>query len=657
MHKGLRVVWILACMWIMGGAQAQNTPSLPHPAVRDGLLTIAWMPKSLDNPIYELGYQGCLQAAEELSTRNLRVECVYAGSNRADAPAQQLAIADMVTRKIDSIAVSCVESVACVGPINAAMSAGIPVLTWESDSPQSTRVTHLGIDDYEAGRVAAELLIRAMGTEGDIAILGGNQNSANMEARVRGFSEAIALYPDIEIVENISSEESIARAIINVEDVMADNPRLDGWFFAGMWPFFGGIDGIPQFEAGVRHSNMRAVTFDALPATLQAMQEGYLHGIIGQNYWDWGYRSVYMMYDYIMKEETYSRFTRMPLQVVTRSNVDSLMAAWETYDFSDPLPPAFPPEDGVFTMAWIPKQLNNPVFELGRDSCAQAARELTSRYAPIQVECLYMGTGSADMAAQAQLINDMVAQGVDAIAVSCNSDVGCVEPINAAIDAGIPVMTWDSDSPGSRRFAYLGVDNYAAGRAAARQLVDLMGERGEVIVLSGAPAAANLNDRMSGFSDYMSRYPDIILLDPLYSNDDAVLAAQLLEEALAAHPNAKGVFLVGLWPLLVGREGLPLFVERAQQDAIRVVAFDTLPIELDWLQAGLLDALIGQKYWDWGYDSMKIMFDYVTNGQPYDSFIDTGFDIVNRASAAIMMDVWQRRDFGSPVQPFENMPR
>jgi ribose transport system substrate-binding protein len=58
-------------------------------------------------------------------------------------------------------------------------------------------------------------------------------------------------------------------------------------------------------------------------------------------------------------------------------------------------------EDGTFTIAWIPKSLNNPVFELGRDGCFAAAAELTAA-GPYTVECLYLGSVASDMAEQAR---------------------------------------------------------------------------------------------------------------------------------------------------------------------------------------------------------------------------------------------------------------
>jgi ribose transport system substrate-binding protein len=112
-------------------------------------------------------------------------------------------------------------------------------------------------------------------------------------------------------------------------------------------------------------------------------------------------------------------------------------------------------QDETFTLAWIPKALNNPVFELGRDGCMKAAEELSASTGR-KVECLYMGSVASDMAEQARVIEDAIAQGVDAIAVSCNDPDGCIDPIQSAIEAGIPVMTWDSDSPDSGRFTIWG---------------------------------------------------------------------------------------------------------------------------------------------------------------------------------------------------------
>lgn len=303
-------------------------------------------------------------------------------------------------------------------------------------------------------------------------------------------------------------------------------------------------------------------------------------------------------------------------------------------------------KDRRLTIGWIPKALDNPVFELGRDACFQAADELTAR-GDVRVECIYSGPVTADPVDQALVIADLVAQGVDALAVSCVDAAECAKAIDAAIAAGVPVMTWDSDAPDSQRLTYLGVDNYAAGTAAGELLVQSMGESGRVIVLSGVEDAPNLQARVNGFADYVAQFPQIEIVEVLYCNDDPVLGAQLLEEAISTDGDLDGIFMAGIWPLLAGREALPQFVESAAD--MHVIGFDTLPVQLEWMQDGLIDALVGQKYWGWGYDAMYIMFDHVVNGQPYPFIMDSGFDIVTPENLDVMIGAWNSRDFSQPI--------
>ena len=96
------------------------------------------------------------------------------------------------------------------------------------------------------------------------------------------------------------------------------------------------------------------------------------------------------------------------------------------------------------TIAWIPKGLNNPVFEVGRAGAIAKAAELTAA-GPVDVEVLYAGSVDSDGSEQVRVIDDAVARGVNAIAISCDDPTACIDPINRAVNAGIPVMTWDAD--------------------------------------------------------------------------------------------------------------------------------------------------------------------------------------------------------------------
>ncbi|MBI5958250.1 MAG: sugar-binding protein [Chloroflexi bacterium] len=306
-------------------------------------------------------------------------------------------------------------------------------------------------------------------------------------------------------------------------------------------------------------------------------------------------------------------------------------------------------QDDTFTLAWIPKALNNPVFELGRDGCMKAAEELSASTGRA-VECLYMGSVASDMAEQARVIEDAIAQGVDAIGVSCNDPDGCIDPINSAIEAGIPVMTWDSDSPDSGRFTYLGISNYDGGREAAHILIRAMGRSGKVALLTGVPGAFNLEERIRGFKDGIAD-TDIKIVKTVACNDDVNQGVQVVEETMLAYPDLNGWFFVGLWPIFAGDGAMPLFDEATTKGDLKVVAFDTLTIELEWLKSGRLDGLVGQKYWGWGYDTLYMAYDYVINGKTFPSWTDSGMDIVTIKNVDAMFEAWETSDFTQPLPP------
>src|SRR6266498_1968787 len=92
---------------------------------------------------------------------------------------------------------------------------------------------------------------------------------------------------------------------------------------------------------------------------------------------------------------------------------------------------------------------------------------------------------SPDAVEQARVLNDLIGHGVDGIAVSCDDPTACIDPINRAVAAGIPVMTWDSDSPDSKRFTFLSIDNYRGGEQAADLLARAIGAHGKVAILTG----------------------------------------------------------------------------------------------------------------------------------------------------------------------------
>ncbi len=322
----LAIVLLAAC-----GAPAE--PTRPK-------LTFAWVSKSLGNPVFDHGYNGARARAAELSASGpYEVEVIAAAPTSADAVEQTRVLDDLIARRVDGIAVSCNDPIACADPIDRAVAAGIPVMTWDSDAPASGRFTFLSIDNLAAGRKAAALLAEALGGQGKVAIITGVPGGLNLEERVAGFREVLAGYPEMAVVAEVATNEDISKGVQGVEEVMQAHPDLRGWFFAGLWPLFADRGAMPQWEAATRAGRLKTVCFDTLPFQLELVRDGYLTALIGQKYWGWGYDSVQILYDRIVGGKEYPPFIDTGMDIVTANNVDAMIKAWETNDFQTPLPP------------------------------------------------------------------------------------------------------------------------------------------------------------------------------------------------------------------------------------------------------------------------------------------------------------------------------
>ena len=303
-----------------------------------------------------------------------------------------------------------------------------------------------------------------------------------------------------------------------------------------------------------------------------------------------------------------------------------------------------------YVFAWIPKALNNPVFALGRDGAFKKASEITDR-GPDSVDVIYTGSVASDAAEQVRVMEDIIAKGVDGIGISVNDPTALEDVINKAMDAGIPVMCWDSDSPKSKRFTYLGVNNFDGGKAAADLLVKAMGTKGKVALLTGVPGALNLEERIRGFKEGIKPYPDIEIVATVACYDDINKGVEVVEETMLANPDLNGWFLVGLWPLFAEKGSMPLWEKAAKSGKVMTVAFDTLPVELEYMKEGYLQGLVGQKYWGWGYDTIQMLYDHVAKGKKFPDWVDSGMDIVTTHNVDAMATAWKTHDFTKPLPP------
>lgn len=289
-------------------------------------------------------------------------------------------------------------------------------------------------------------------------------------------------------------------------------------------------------------------------------------------------------------------------------------------------------------IAVIGKSSNNPVFLAARTGAEKAAADITAR-GDAQVEVEWMTPPQEDGQVQAQRIQQAVNDGFDAILISV-SDAGKVTgAINDAVDRGVEVMTFDSDAPDSRRFAYYGVDDIATGEAVMRELATQLNGQGEIAILAGNQNAPNLQARVRGVEQEAAKHPGIKILGTFYHTETPQDAAAEVLRVNNAYPTITGWAFIGGWPLFT--QALLTDIDPAR---LKVASVDALPAQLPYVERGLVPVLLAQPVYQWGYVGVETIVDKLVHQREIPEII--GMDLVRVDSASLGDWARQLRDWG-----------
>ncbi|HVR03616.1 MAG TPA: substrate-binding domain-containing protein [Polyangia bacterium] len=245
-------------------------------------------------------------------------------------------------------------------------------------------------------------------------------------------------------------------------------------------------------------------------------------------------------------------------------------------------------------IAMIGKSSTNPIFLSARTGAEAAAKDLSGKIG-VPVEIVWMTPPQEDGALQAQRISQAVSEGVRAILISC-SDADLVTPaIDAAVEHGVDVMTFDSDAPASKRFAFYGVDGRRLGQDIMAQLAKLLGGKGKVAILAGNQNAPNLQERVDGVRAEAARHPGIQIVGTFFHIERPEAAVAEVIRVGNQHRDLRGWAMVGGWALYT-----KTLLTELDPAKIKIVAVDGLPPELVYVEKGLVPVLLAQQPYLWG---------------------------------------------------------
>ncbi len=198
---------------------------------------------------------------------------------------------------------------------------------------------------------------------------------------------------------------------------------------------------------------------------------------------------------------------------------------------------AVPASAADMKIALVVKSLGNGFFDAAHKGAQEAAKEIGG------VEIIYTGPTSATAEGQIDIVNSLIAQQVDAIAISANDPDALVPALKKAMDRGITVVSWDSGvAPEGRQVHLNPSDTDLIGETIIKLAADYLPDGGDVAILSASSTATNQNAWIEAAKKVLpEKFPNINLVATVYGDDDAVKSTNEAKGLIASYPDLKAI--------------------------------------------------------------------------------------------------------------------
>lgn len=261
--------------------------------------------------------------------------------------------------------------------------------------------------------------------------------------------------------------------------------------------------------------------------------------------------------------------------------------------------------DDPVKIALVVKALGIGFFEAAAKGAEEAAKELGN------VEIIYTGPTDTTAEGQIEVINALIAQKVDAIAVSANDPDALVPVLKKAMDRGITVISWDSGVAPEGREMHLNPSSSALiGNTIIKLAADHLPDGGEVAVLSATSTSTNQNTWIAEMTKVLPNYPNITVVGTVYGDDLADKSYREAQGLMQTYPNLKAIIA----PTSVGI----VAAAQAVTDAGKIGQVNVTGLGLPSEMAGHVKSGASQSFAIWnpidlGYAATMIAYELVTD--------------------------------------------
>jgi len=288
---------------------------------------------------------------------------------------------------------------------------------------------------------------------------------------------------------------------------------------------------------------------------------------------------------------------------------------------------------------FVAANLQVPYWKTAGTGFSKAASEL-------KVRSDFDGPQTYDPKAERDALDQAVQKKATGILLAVTDPAVLKNSIDKAVEAGIPVITIDSDAPASKRLFFIGTNNYQVGFAGGQRLAQELRGKGSVVVFT-MPDQPNLQDRLHGYKDALARTPDIKITRVVDIQGDPRIAFDTTTQIIGKERDKVDAFVC-----LEAQSGKEIasVLNSFHVTGKVVMAMDTDQETLDWIKKGQIAATIAQKPYTMAFVGLQ-MLDNLNHNKPASldadwskdsfapmpSFVDTGSGLIDKSNVDAFM--------------------
>lgn len=240
------------------------------------------------------------------------------------AATQRQDVDDLIAKGVKGIAISPVDPANETTYLDT-VAAKVPLITSDSDAPQSKRLCYIGTDNHAAGVMAGGLIKQAIPQGGKIILFVGKSDAQNAKDRIQGIRDALQ-GSNVQVTDIRTDDTDQGRAKSNASDMLVAHP--DVACLVGIWSYNGPAIASAVKDAG-KVGKVKIVCFDADPGTPEGIRSGVIYGTVVQDPYTFGFKSIQLLDQLAHGDKSglpKNGLIIVPNQAITKANLDAYLA-------------------------------------------------------------------------------------------------------------------------------------------------------------------------------------------------------------------------------------------------------------------------------------------------------------------------------------------